>query len=72
MREEIISSSKKEIDIIKSARLGSDDYDFKTVKFMKEGGQSIVFSIKSKVDGKVYAAKKLKYQIGSDLNTRNS
>ena len=39
-----------EIQILESLRLGTKDYDFKTVKVIKEGGQGIVFEIKSKVD----------------------
>ncbi len=45
-------------------RNGTDEYDFDNAKIIKEGGQAIVIEIKSKVDGKTYAAKKLKYQIG--------
>ena len=63
-RQEFRSSTSSVIDIINSARLGTKDYDFdsvKSVKIIKEGGHSIVFSINSKIDGKKYVAKRLKY-----------
>ena len=44
-------------------RNGSEEYDFENAKVIKEGGQAIVIEIKSKIDGKTYAGKKLKYQI---------
>jgi hypothetical protein len=37
------------------------DYDFNSVELIKEGGQGVVISIKSNVDGKTYAAKRLSY-----------
>ena len=49
-----------------SARLGTTDYDFDSVKVIKEGGQAVVFEIKSKIDEKIYAAKRLQYHIGSE------
>lgn len=70
-RREIISSTASNIDLLNSARLGTDDYDFDTVKIIREGGQSTVFSIKSKKDGKRYGAKRLQYQIDSIYNPRN-
>ena len=48
-----------------SARLGITDYDYDSVKIIKEGGQAVVFEITSKIDGKAYAAKRLQYRIGS-------
>ena len=62
-------STKTDIEILNSARLLTDDYDFDSVKIIKEGGQAIVFEIKSKIDGKIYAAKRLPYQIGSKFIT---
>ena len=60
------SSDKTEVEILDSARLGTIDYDFNSVKIIKEGGQAIVFEVKSKLDGKTYAAKKLNYLLNSD------
>ena len=60
-RQEIRLSMGSNIEIINSARLGTDDYDFDPIQMFEDGGQSIVFSIKSKIDGKIYAAKKLQY-----------
>ena len=54
-----IASNKTEIEILESLRLGTEDYDFETVKLIKKGGQGDVFEIKSKVDGKTYAGKRL-------------
>jgi hypothetical protein len=48
---------------LNSARLGTDDYQF--IKVIKEGGQAVVFEVRSKIDGKIYAAKRLQYHIGS-------
>ena len=42
-RQEIISSTASNIEILNSARLGADDYDFDSVKALKEGGYSIIF-----------------------------
>ena len=50
--------------MIDSARLGTSDYDFDSVKIIKEGEQAVVFEVKSKIDGKTYAAKRLQYRIG--------
>jgi hypothetical protein len=63
-RKEIITTTKSEIEILKSLRDGTEEYDFENANVIKEGGQAIVIEIKSKIDGKTYAAKKLKYQIG--------
>ena len=67
-REEIVTSTKSEIEILSSLRIGTEDYDFENAKIIKEGGQALVFEIKSKIDGKTYAAK---YQIGYNLNERS-
>jgi hypothetical protein len=58
------STDKSDLELINSARLGTSDYDFDSVKIIKVGGQSTVFEIKSKIDGKTYAAKRLQYRIG--------
>jgi hypothetical protein len=50
-------SSKTEIEIINSARPGNEDYDYNSIKIIKEGGQAIVFEVKSKIDGKTYVGK---------------
>ena len=60
-----MSSTKTDIEILNSARLGTFDYNFNSVKIIKEGGQAIVFEVRSKIDGKIYAGKRLQYQIGS-------
>jgi hypothetical protein len=60
-RQDIISSTASEIEIINSARRGTKYYDFDSAQIIKEGGQSIVFSIESNIDGKRYAAKRLQY-----------
>jgi serine/threonine protein kinase len=61
--EKTSASDKSDIEVLNSARLGTIDYDYDSVKIIKEGGQAIVFEVKSKVDGKTYAAKRLQYQI---------
>ena len=43
-------------------------YDYKTVRKITEGGQGVIFEIKSNIDGKTYIGKRLKFQIGSNLN----
>jgi hypothetical protein len=45
-------------------RNGTEEYDFENAKLIKEGGQATVIELKSKIDDKIYAAKKLKFQIG--------
>lgn len=57
-RQEIISSIKSDIDLINSARLGNSDYDFESMTLISDGFFKF-FSIKSKKDGKRYAAKRL-------------
>jgi serine/threonine protein kinase len=64
-RREILYSKKSDIELLNSARLGTDDYEFDSVEIIKEGGQAVVFSVKSKIDGKIYAAKRLDYNINS-------
>ena len=50
-------STKTDIEIINSARLGTEDYDFDSIKLIKEGEQAIVFEVKSKIDGETYVGK---------------
>ena len=59
LKKEWITSGKTEIEILESLRLGTMDYDFKSVKIIKTGGQGTVFEIKSNIDGKTYAGKRL-------------
>ena len=59
LKAEWIKGSQKEIEILQSLRLGTQDYDFDTVKIINKGGQGIIFEIKSKVDGKTYVGKRL-------------
>ena len=56
LRQDLLSS-KTDIEIINSARLGTEDYDYQSIKLIKEGGQAIVFEVKSKIDGKTYVGK---------------
>ena len=63
------ASDKSDIEVLNSARLGTIDYDYDSVKIIKEGGQAIVFEVKSKLDGKIYAAKRLQYQIDGQFNS---
>ena len=60
----MLASDKSDLELINSARLGTSDYDFDSIKIIKEGGQAAVFEVKSKIDGKTYAAKRLQYRIG--------
>ncbi len=46
-----LKSTKTEIEILESARLGNNDYDYNSVKIIKEGGQAVVFEIRSNIDG---------------------
>ena len=39
--------------------------DYKILKMIGKGGQGEVFEVMSKIDGKTYAAKRLKYRIDS-------
>ena len=58
------------INYLDSARLGTDDYDYESVKIISTGGQAVVFEIKSKIDENIYAAKRfISYQIGSKFNS---
>jgi hypothetical protein len=65
LRQQILSSTKTDRELLDSARLGTTDYDYNSIKVIKEGGQAVVFEIKSKIDGKIYAAKRLQYHITS-------
>ena len=58
-----MTSKEPVIEIINKVRLGTTDYDFKSLQMIKQGGQALVVSIKSNIDDKTYAAKKLSYQI---------
>ena len=64
-----LKSDRTEIEILNSVRLGTDDYDFESAEIIKEGGQAIVLEIKSRIDGKTYAAKRLQYTVGSKFNS---
>jgi serine/threonine protein kinase len=68
VRQEILSSTKSDIELLNSARLGTDDYDYDSIEIINEGGQALVFSIKSKIDGKIYVAKRLQYNIASKIS----
>jgi serine/threonine protein kinase len=48
------------MDFINKARSGTIDYDFSSLQKIAEGGQGVVSSIKSNIDGRVYVAKQLK------------
>jgi hypothetical protein len=61
-----MTAEKTEIEILESVRLGTEDYDFKNAKKVGAGD---IFEIKSKIDGKTYAAKRLQFQIGSKFNS---
>jgi len=52
-----MSSKKTLMDIFNEARSGKIDYDFSSLQKIAEGGQGVVSSIKSNIDGKVYVAK---------------
>ena len=52
-----MSSKKPLMDIFNEARSGIIDYDFSSLQIIAEGGQGVVSSIKSNIDGKVYVAK---------------
>ncbi len=47
-----------------SARLGTKDYEFP--QFINQGGETAAFEVKSKIDGKIYAVKRLQYHIGTE------
>ena len=63
------STSITDLEILNSARLGTEDYEFDPNKVIKEGEKPILFEVKSKVDNKFYTAKRLQYQIGSKDKT---
>jgi fused len=79
VRQDILSSAITDLELLNSARLMSDDYETIKVigegaeeeeKIIGEGGQGKVFEVKSKIDGKTYAAKRLQYRIGSKNNDK--
>jgi hypothetical protein len=55
---------------LNSARLATTDYDFESCKIIKEGGQAVVLEVKCKIDGKTYAAKRLRYRIGDKYDDK--
>ncbi len=60
------------MEIIRTARDGTIDYDFDKLVELGGGGQGIVSSIKCKIDGKIYAVKKLtafKHEGGDDVES---
>lgn len=40
-----MSTTKTDIEILDSARLLNDDYDYDSIEIIKEGGQAIIFQI---------------------------
>ena len=68
LRQDLLSSTKSDLELINSARIGTDDYDFDSVKIIKEGGQAVILEVKSKIDEKTYAVKRLQYRIGGSQN----
>ncbi len=69
IKKDFILGGKTEKEILDSLRVGTTEYDFKSsVKIIKKGGQGKIFEIKSNIDGKTYAGKRLQYQIGSAFN----
>ena len=38
LRQAILSSTKSDIELLDSARLGTEDYEFESAKMIKEGG----------------------------------
>ena len=68
--QKTFSSTKSNIELLNTARLWTDDYDRESVKLINEqGAQAVVFEVKSKIDGKIYIAKRLEYKIGGNNNT---
>ena len=68
--QETFSSTKSNIELLNTARLWTDDYDRESIKLINEqGAQAVVFEVKSKIDGKIYIAKRLEYKIGGNNNT---
>jgi hypothetical protein len=65
-----LKSTLTDIEIINSARLGTEDYDFDSIKRIGEGGQAVILEVKSKIDGKIYICKSLRYLIGSKTNEK--
>lgn len=69
-KKEIISSKASAIEILKSARLGSLEYNFNSLKSIEKiieiNDYPSVFAIKSKINGKLYAGKYIQYEWGND------
>ena len=70
----MLSSKVTDLELLNSARDMLNDYEILKIvgeggqlenKIIGKGGQGEVFEVKSKIDGKTYAAKRLKYPIGS-------
>jgi hypothetical protein len=38
VRQEILTSTKTDLELLNSARLGTQDYDYDSLKIIKEGG----------------------------------
>ena len=64
-KNDIFSSTKSDIELLDSPRLGTDDYDFESAILIKEGELGSLYDIKSKIDGKTYTAKIIHYKFGS-------
>jgi hypothetical protein len=64
IKEDIHQSTKSDNELIISARIGISDYEFESKKLIKEEDHFSIFEIKSKIDGKIYIAKKLQYNVG--------
>ncbi len=68
----MINSAESPIDIIHSARDGTNDYDFDSLVDLEGGSQGQISLIKCKIDGKVYAVKQLtalKHEEGDDIES---
>ena len=61
VRQDLLSRFISDLELLNSARLATDDYDYESFKVIKEGGQALVMEVKSKIDGKTYAAKRLEF-----------
>jgi hypothetical protein len=59
LRKAMINSAESPIDIIHSARDGTNDYDFDSLVDLEGGSQGQISLIKCKIDGKVYGVKQL-------------
>ena len=67
-----MNSAESPMDIIHSARNGSNDYDFDSLIDLGGGSQGKILQINCKIDGKVYAVKQLtalKHEGGDDVES---